>query len=234
MPGWTSGHDAGPILAMTARTCLAALVLGALPTFPVSAEPRWSLELFGGAAFNFETSLDVEQEGEPDLEIDADFATRAFEDPPYYGVRLGRWTGDRAWELELVHHKLFLEDRPPEVQRFEISHGFNLVFANRAWQGERGNLWRAGLGVVAAHPETTIRGRAVSPQAGDLGGGYDLAGPALQAAVGRRLRVSERLFVPIEGKLTAAWARVPIAGGRAEVPNVALHAAVGFGGRLER
>jgi len=37
------------------------------------------------------------------------------------------------------------------------------------------------------------------------------------------------LFASVEGKLTASWIRVPIADGRATVPNVAVHVLAGIG-----
>ena len=37
------------------------------------------------------------------------------------------------------------------------------------------------------------------------------------------------LFVSVEGKITAAWARVPVAEGHATVPNVAFHGIAGVG-----
>ena len=45
----------------------------------------------------------------------------------------------------------------------------------------------------------------------------------------RKLPLSSRLFLALEGKLTAAHTRVDAANGHASVPNVAIHGLVGLG-----
>jgi hypothetical protein len=179
---------------------------------------------------NLETSLEIRQEGFETLEIDADYETRPFESPFYYSLRAGWWRSRGGWELELIHQKIFLQDPPPEVQGFAISHGYNLVTVNRAWEA-RGLVWRLGAGAVLAHPENEVRGRVLDPEDTNLGGGYHLTGPALQAGVEKRFRLGESWFLGLEGKATAARAVVPVAGGEAEVPNAALHALLGIGYR---
>ncbi len=92
---------------------------------------------------------------------------------------------------------------------------------------------RAGAGVVVAHPENAVRGKALPQDGGLLGWGYYLAGPTLQAAVEKQIRLKGDLFLPVEGKATASFARVPVADGSADVPHAALHGLAGLGvGRL--
>lgn len=86
--------------------------------------------------------------------LDAAVARRAV-----YAYRIGRWSGRTAWEAELVHHKLYLENPPPAVQHFEVTHGYNLATANRAWATDRRTVLRVGVGLVIAHPEGRVRGR---------------------------------------------------------------------------
>lgn len=191
------------------------------------AQTRWSLELFGGTAYSLPTRLTIRQAGEPRIALTARYATRPWSGALYYAYRVGRWSGDGAWELELVHHKVYLENAPADVQHFEITHGYNLVLANRAFRRKQ-LILRLGAGVVIAHPETTIRGRT-HPQRGGLFGGYHLTGPAAQLALGARIPIVRGLFASAEGKFTAARARVPVEGGHATAPNVALHALVGLG-----
>jgi hypothetical protein len=50
-----------------------------------------------------------------------------------------------------------------------------------------------------------------------------------QAAVGRRLHFTPWLYASLEGKVTASWARVPIADGHARAPNIAFHGLAGLG-----
>lgn len=217
------------LLALVVFFAIFALLI----LLPVPATAReWVFQAAVGAVENVETSLEIRQSGFETVELDADYETRPFESPLYYSLRAGRWADRRGWELELIHQKLFLRNRPAEVQRFDISHGYNLVTVNRAWELGR-VIARAGAGAVVAHPENTVRGRALEPSGG-LGGGYHLAGPAVQLAVEGRLNLHPGWFLGLEGKATAARAEVPVAGGEAEVPNTALHALVGLGWRSRR
>jgi hypothetical protein len=207
------------------------LALSLLLAAPLPAQTSWTFQGSVGAVYNLETPLEIRQSGFTDLEVDdAEYETRPFEGPLYYSLRAGRWSGGRGWELELIHQKLFLQNGPPEVQRFDISHGYNLVTVNRAWE-TRGIVLRAGLGAVIAHPENTVRGRALDSEETNLRGGYHAAGPVLQAGAERRFTFGERWFLGLEGKLSAARVEVPVAGGEAEVPNVAAHALLGLGWR---
>jgi hypothetical protein len=210
------------------RTALLLAALALLAAAPAAAQEGWAVELSGGSAFQLATPLTIRQAGEPEIDVTARWETRPLRDAPYYALRLGRWSHGRAWELELLHHKLYLDDPPAEVQRFEISHGFNLVALLRAVP--RGAvLWRLGGGLVIAHPETTIRGRAAPEDATNLGGGYHLAGGVLQTSIGARRPLGRHFHVAAEAKLTLAYAEVPVAGGEATVPNVAIHGLLGFG-----
>jgi hypothetical protein len=213
------------------RQLFRILVLVALATpSDAFAVERWVLQIFGGAPLNFNLPLTIHQSGYPDLKVTGKFESRPFEVPWYYALRAGAWNGNRAWELELVHNKLFLEDNPPEIQEFSISHGFNLLTVNRAWE-EKGFIFRAGLGVVITHPETTIRGLS-SPQDGGIYNGYYLSGPTVQGAVEKRFHIWRWLIASVEAKLTASYAWIPIEGGHADVPNLAVHALFGLGADL--
>lgn len=209
---------------------LPVLLLATAP--PGAAGADWTFEVFVGVPFGLPAPLTIRQAGQPDIAVRARYESRPFRKPIYYGWRIGRWDGTRGWELELVHDKLYLADRPAEVEEFAISHGFNLVTVNRAW--ERGGLVRrAGAGIVLAHPENTVRDKALPGDGGLLGWGYYLAGPTVQVAVEKRFRLRGDLFLPVEGKATASFARVPVADGSADVPRAALHGLAGLGvGRL--
>jgi hypothetical protein len=218
---------------------LAVLLLVFLLVPPLRAETGWTFQLSLGEVANLDTSLKIRQEGEPTLDLDADYETRPFESPFYYSLRAGRWVdhqgGHRAWELELIHQKIFLTNRPPEVQHFAVSHGYNLLTVNRAWGVRDGRLflWRIGAGAVVAHPENEVRGRALDPDDTNLGGGYELTGPVLQIGIEKRFGLSllgkTHWLLDVEGKASAARAVIPIAGGEADAPNAALHLLVGFG-----
>ncbi len=195
---------------------------------PAGAQNGWSIEAAGGFAINTPTRLTIHQSGQPDLRFTAHYASRSLASPLYYAVRIGRWVAGRAWEVEFIHHKLYLTNPPADVQQFEVSHGFNLVTINRALPLGRA-VWRPGIGLVLTHPESMIRGRPFNTGRGLLGWGYYVTGPAAQLAVARRFGVADRFFVSAEGKVTAAYARVPVPDGSATLTNLAFHALVGVG-----
>ncbi len=195
---------------------------------PVEADDGWTFQFFGGSALNIGTPLTIRQSGYADIEINATYMTRPFEDSPYYAYRIARWKGGRAWELEFVHHKLHLRNTRAEVPHFEVTHGFNLIHVNRAWERPR-FLYRLGAGVVIGHPESTVRGMPSSGKGGLFNAGYHLAGITGHGSAEKRFHLTKKLFASIEGKLAAAYARVPVAEGKATVRNVALHGMFGIG-----
>jgi hypothetical protein len=167
----------------------------------------------------------ITQEGHPDLDFTARHASRPFEPPITWQLRLGRWSNARSWELELLHHKIQLENGPPEVQSFSISHGYNLLTVQRGWT--RAPLeWRVGGGMVIAHVENTVRGMKLTETGGTFGGGYYATGPALTAAMARPMPLGHGVLLDLEGRVAASWTSVPVVAGRARGFNVFLQLAV--------
>lgn len=194
-----------------------------------STNTYWAFEVLSGDAYSFRTPLKIHLEDHPDIsENAADYATHPFQTPIYYAIRAGRWHDNRAWELEMVHLKIDLRNKPDNVQRFEVSHGYNLVTVNRAWL-HRFLVFRIGIGVVVIHPESTIYNQGFDEHGGLLREGYYLSGPTAQAAAGLRFNTSKHIFITVEGKLTGSYARVPVADGYADVPAVAMHLLAGVG-----
>jgi len=187
----------------------------------------FSAQLFGGAAYNLRLPLVIRQDGEDNLRVNADYDTKPFETPVYYSVRLGWWSDHRAWELEMIHHKLTLTNNPSEVEHFSITHGFNLLTVNRAWRNPW-FIWRVGAGVVITHPESTIRGRTFE-QSGGIADGYYLSGPTAQIAAEKRFYMYKGFFASVEGKWTLSWVHVPVQDGSADLWNSALHGLIGVG-----
>ncbi len=187
------------------------------------------ISLATGLQYNVPMRLVIRQNGSPDMKLTARYDTKPFAEVPYYDIKLGMRRRPWAFELELVHHKLYLVNRPPEVDTFEITHGYNPLLLNcvRDWAGLR---LRAGAGVVITHPQTTVRGLRFPETGGVLG--WFVSGPALQVSVGREFGFGPRFFAGLEGKALGAWARVPVVDGSADVPNVSLHALVSAGWRF--
>ncbi|MCK8824306.1 hypothetical protein [Fuchsiella alkaliacetigena] len=209
-----------------------AIFLTITATTPTLASTDWTLEALGGVVYNLETVLRIEEEDGEEIKIDrADYATRPFDTPLYYSLRVARWKDNAAWEFEFIHHKLYLETEHEDIDNFEVTHGYNIFTINRAWNINNFD-YRLGAGMVLAHPDVTMAGEErFVEEGGILDTGYYLTGPALQAAVSRRFELTEKLFATVEGKATSARAVMPISeeGEEARVPNLALHGLFGIG-----
>ena len=196
-------------------------------SMPASAQRDFSLQISPGAAHCFKTPLKISQSGYPDLKITAKYKTESFRLPIYYSIKLGTSKDNRGWELELIHLKIYLQNNPPEIRQFQVSHGFNMVLCNRTWQPGR-FLLRAGAGVVAAHPENTVRGMKL-PEDSFRGTGYCIAGPCLQVSVEKHIPILRGLYLSLEAKTTAAYARVGVHNGHAIAPHAGIHGLAGIG-----
>src|SRR4029453_8210628 len=191
--------------------------------FPARAD-GWAVEAFGGNAYNFKSSLHITQDGGFSESLAANYETRGFSSPPYYVLRAGRWSGERAWEVSLMHHKIYLDNPPAGVSDLSVSHGFNILSLNRAYKAGDWT-YRFGAGPVITHAEATILGTKYD-------GPYRLAGAGFLAAAGPRVHVGRSTYFAVEGAATAAYARPPLDGppdAELRVTNFALHAMLGVG-----
>lgn len=198
-----------------------------------SGQSRWSFELHGGEVYNVPMPLKIAQEGFSDLKLTARYHTEALTLPVYWDCRISKWKSNKSWELEAIHHKLYLENTTPEVEKFNISHGFNMIFVNRGFEKNKFR-YRTGLGMVLVHPESKIRGLEFGNSTDDWDLGYYLTGPVLNLAVSKPIKLSGRFYANVEGKTTCAYSRIKIANGHADVYNLALHLNIGFGVDLIR
>ena len=218
-------HPSGPFWrGRSRRVTSAAAAVFLLSAAPSTARGRFSVEAFLGAARSLGTALSIHQAGEPDIQLSSTYETRSFDLPLYYSLRFGLRREGGAWEAQFTHHKVYLVGATDVVERFEITHGFNLVTLNRSWTSLPITL-RVGVGLVVAHPESVVRGASHDR-------GYHLTGPALLASAGKSFDLPSRWFVTLEGELTVARAKVPVAQGDASAPNVALHGLFGLGFRF--
>jgi len=196
--------------------------------------PRYShsqvkIELLSGFIYNFKTPLNIQQDGSPDIKFNAKYYSEPFALPPYYDIRFSKWRNNRAWGIQFTHQKIFLENKPPEVQRFSISHGLNELFILRMFKKDQ-LLYHLGAGLILAHPESTIRDEAFSETGGIyLDKGYYLSGVCMSGTAGYNKTVYKNLFLSLEARITGAWARVPVSNGHAFVTNLAFHGLLGLG-----
>jgi hypothetical protein len=203
------------------RPWLAAALLAAACAAPAAAQ-RWSVAAGTGSAYNVPLPLTIEQRGQPDLKLTAHWGTRPFKTPLYYVARVERGTRGGAFAVEWIHHKLFLDNAPADVQHFEISHGFNVVTLQRSWDLEGGFDARAAAGVIVAHPETIVR-TLKQPRGGWQSRGYYVAGPTAQVGGGWSLRLAANTRPGLEARLIGAHAWVPIAEGSARLWHASGH-----------
>lgn len=209
------------------------LLLVLMPFFTLGQGRIWEMGIAGGAVHNFRTPLRIQQADAPPIRLKARYLTEPFTPPVYYDVRLSSWKEERGWELKFTHHKLILHNKPPEVQRFSITDGFNLLTLNRLWQ-LHGLSWSAGAGIVITHPESTIRNKPFPENRGIFRGGYYISGPTVETAVSKRVYFAERWFAFCEGRATGSYVRVPVVDGYARVTNAAVHLLFGAGMSLNK
>lgn len=194
---------------------------------PQRALAGWTLQVSTGTSYSFPSPLSIQQDGEKDIDLTAEYETRAWATvAPYYDLRIAKWKGDTAWEFESLHQKLYLSNKPDEVQKFAISHGYNLNMLNFALS-KGGFIYRGGFGFVMTHPETQVRGKRLEDDGGF--NGFYISGAGGQVAVEKRYYATEKVSLSLEAKFTAAYAVIPIADGTASVPNYAVHGLIGIG-----
>jgi hypothetical protein len=206
------------------------ILLFAIISFGVeTTAQKWSFSFHPGTAYNVPLPLTIMQDGHPDIRLaEARFDTEPFTLPIYWDWRITRLYNHRSWNFEAVHHKLYLRNLPDEVQRFHISHGFNILAISRGVFYDHFHI-RYGLGIVLTHPESEVRNLKLDENLGILGTGYYISGSSLNFALGKRIYLLNRLYVNAEGKATYSFVNVPINSGRASLSNLALHAIVGIG-----
>ena len=210
---------------------LIILSLLILISTPIQAESDWTFEFFGGTGLNIPLPLRIEQAGGTDIIIEsAEYSTRPLEGAPYYAYRFGKWDNNKAWEIQLVHHKIYLENENPRIDNFSISHGYNLITANRAWKTDD-FTYRIGAGVVLTHPEFTIDGVSNDQKLGLGGAGFYLDGITGQVAISKSFEITKKIFATTEAMYTASYAKVnpDDYDYTATVPNSALHFLIGLG-----
>lgn len=197
----------------------------------ISYGETFRVELLTGTAQNFITPLTIQQVGQPTINTNAIYSTGSWlneSSAPYYDVRVGLWTdpdtGDgTGWELEFLHDKLYLVNLPPNVQQFQITFGYSMLFVNRAWEIYKWLIFRSGIGTVIAHPISTVNGLSYT------GTEYVIAGIAGQLSLQARKPIIGGLSATVEVKYTNASAVVPVANGTAAVPNQGLQFLGGLG-----
>jgi len=216
------------------RGSVAAIALALSICAVTSAQPAraaWSFEIYRGVPWVPDRNVRISQAGFPDLEIDARMRSEPHKMPFYYDLRLIRWSDGRGWALDFLHHKLIMDNPPPEVQDFQFTHGYNMVSLQRLWDLDAVTLM-AGAGVVLTHTENTVRGLEFDQHQGLFGWGYYVSGPLAVVGAGRRLDLGDRFY--LSGDVRASWShiRADVVGGDAAMTDWGLHFLAGAGVRF--
>ena len=165
--------------------------------------------------------------------ISAKYNNRCFSDSHWWSFRLENWTKQTGWGLELIHHKIYLENTTDNLRSLSVSDGYNLIFLTFVKQIRNTNF-RVGFGGVLAHMDATVKGRSRYIEKGF--NGHYLTGPAFQLNVERILWQNKTHFLSLDTKFTAAYAEVPISSNNSElaiIPDHALHLSLSIGSKPE-
>lgn len=201
----------------------------ALNYLPHESRPRWSFEYHFGGVHNFKVPLTIVQQGHPDIYIHrAEFETEPFTGPHYWDWRITKWFDFGGISFESIHQKIYLINKPAEVQRFGISHGYNMCLINFHKSFRWMNLVLGG-GSVLMHPESTVRGLKYPEGPGLDIHGYVLRGWVVNTGISHQIRIWKRFYVSTEAKFTFSQARAPIVDGYADVTNIAFQFIFGGG-----
>jgi hypothetical protein len=196
------------------------LILYVVILFPLTAHADFIFQISSGTAHSFTSTLTIEQPQQT-TKISADYDTHPWRPAPYYSVRIGKWNEKTAWEIELIHHKIYLNNPHLPVNSFRVTNGYSMLLLNHAWN-YRGFILHAGGGGLVAYPVTTIDNITTS-------GGYRLAGVAGQGSIERRFFLGKGFFLSAEAKFTMANAWLTLENAKATVPNVAVHGLLSIG-----
>lgn len=233
----------GATFARQLKKIFALLFFVLISVTPLRAE-EWShaIDLQTGSAYNFPMPLRFEQ-GAYQKSLTAEYSTRAFGPgaAPYYNLRYrNRWEGlsifglDKMWwSLELLHHKLWLDNRPPEVDEFRMTFGFNLIpFSLGGAINEWLNVY-GGTGPIVVHPVNTVNGLTLpnEPIMWPTDHRYTLVGWGLQLGLEAHYPLWRNVFLNADTRLSYSYSSVPLVGGRAKTHQASWHFHGGLGYR---
>jgi hypothetical protein len=188
---------------------------------------QWRLEAWLGQAWSARTPVTFSQLDEPDIRVNAQWSTRPRAPTWYYAGRIARWSGDAAWAFEYIHHKIYLDNPPPDVAYFQVTNGVNFMLGERLWR-RRGWEFGVGAGPLYAVPVSSVRGLVYNNAHGIFHSQYELAGAAVQGNLARRLRLFPFTYGSLSLNVTAGYLHVHIANGHAVTSNFALHLQYGL------
>lgn len=194
---------------------------------------NWSIEAHGGFPINIPLPLTIKQAGHPDINFIAHFNSEPFTPPIFWVYRLSKWKNNKAWEIEMIHQKLYLKNTTPEIEYFSITHGYNIITFNRAIKFNLFNkkefIYRIGVGLVLAHAENMIRGKELNQKQSFFNQGYYIGGPVLNLALAKQFKISQKFYFNTEIKNNTSFVKIPVVDGHAVVWHSAFEIIGGLG-----
>jgi len=182
-----------------------------------------------GEAYNLNQDISISRDEAADINFNASFSTHGPRSPQYYSLRFRHQIKKKNIELEFIHHKLYVKKNlPDQVEKFEVTDGYNLLLINVVSALTENINYRLGIGTVVTHPDIIIEGETNYIKGGGLipkfwTDGYHWGGISSQASIFYSHRIRDRLALNIETKLIYASARVPVVGGSLILPNLSIH-----------
>ncbi|HYD94995.1 MAG TPA: outer membrane beta-barrel protein [Noviherbaspirillum sp.] len=229
----------------------------ALPAAP-AAQAETLFSVYTGSSYTRDSTLHLSQPAAgTGLDLDGvAWDADPFKPAPYYGLRVTHFYDDHPnWgaALEFTHYKMYAKTGetvtasgtwrgapangavPMEryVQRFEMSHGVNMLSINGVYRwldtglaaGRLEPYAGAGLAYYLPHAESTVGNVQHAT-------GYDGAGFGLHLFAGARYLLTERIGAFAELKFDGGNAKVGIADGNAETRVRSFHAVAGVSFRF--
>ena len=154
------------------------------------------------------------------------FDTRPLKFPIYYGLRLGYLFVNKknSVELEFIHSKLYGKNLPDNIQKFEITDGYNHIFLNYVHDFDFLKT-KVGLGTIVIHPDLTINNvRTYTPGSK----GYQFNGLTFQVALHKSWYHWKIISLFTEAKYTISKSKFKITNGEIDLPNQSLHLNMGL------
>ncbi len=198
-----------------------------------SDKEGWYFSTFMGLSKSMDNKIAFNFDDRDDEVFTAKYNNRSFEDSFWWFFRFENWKNKKSRGMELIHHKIYLDNTNDVVENFSISDGYNLLYYTMGKQRNKSS-YRLGLGVVLAHSDVTIQGREQYKRKGFVG--HKLAGPSLMLNYERWIWENNYYFISFDSKLTFSYAVAPISTSRSEyvvAPDIALHVSLGLGSKPE-
>lgn len=189
-----------------------------------------------GWSHSTDSKLKIHRDGVETYSIDGTYTSYPFRDYPYYSFRLEKWDKNKAYGVELIHHKVYLRNPQGSLQSLSVSDGYNFIMFNQVRQIDTRKFLRFGAGLVFAHPDVKFEGqnRFYKSDSSLLGMGHYLAGPGAQIAYEFWPYENKRNYISLETKLTLSYVQFPIEENRnsyGSMSNIAIHFLIGWGSK---